>query len=283
MCSDSCDLNVVLLITQMWFEKVRKGIILLKVSAIGASPCHGGVVKGRCVVMGKPHPSHPFTKPHPMVYEPARTTQKFLSMDEILANEKSMFASWRDSLWIPSYESICVGFWRFPKGSLSSQWSSPEVISLVGIISSASLFDEGLSLKNFIRDSWVDGGGDFIQHEGFQALPKWRRSQKLGQHRSLYISQIVINDWKFPSPRPHRRCSQRLLPSRTVISVQPWIKFDECWWLSFWKWPAAVGVLQLNHCEHLGTGNKIKNEAPDCRMSLDLCAGAREQCFWTPI
>ena len=76
MCSDSCDLNVVLLITQMWFEKVRKGIILLKVSAIGASPCHGGVVKGRCVVMGKPHPSHPFTKPHPTVYEPARTTQK---------------------------------------------------------------------------------------------------------------------------------------------------------------------------------------------------------------
>ena len=29
--------------------------------------------------------------------------------------EKSMFAKWKGWLFIPSYESICVGFWRFPK------------------------------------------------------------------------------------------------------------------------------------------------------------------------
>ena len=31
----------------------------------------------------------------------------------------------------------------------------------------------------------MDGGGDFIQREVFQALPEGKRSQKLGQHRSL--------------------------------------------------------------------------------------------------
>ena len=36
-------------------------------------------------------------------------------MDEILVDEKSIFARWRGWLFIPSYESICVGFWRLPK------------------------------------------------------------------------------------------------------------------------------------------------------------------------
>ena len=30
----------------------------------------------------------------------------------------------------PSYESISVGFWRFPKGSSSSQWSSPPTLAI---------------------------------------------------------------------------------------------------------------------------------------------------------
>jgi hypothetical protein len=38
----------------------------------------------------------------------------------------------------------------------------------VGIISSTSSFYEGLSLKIFIQDSWMDKGGDFIQRENFQ-------------------------------------------------------------------------------------------------------------------
>jgi hypothetical protein len=42
--------------------------------------------------MGISHPSHPFTEPHPTVYETARATPKKLSMNEILAGEKSMFA-----------------------------------------------------------------------------------------------------------------------------------------------------------------------------------------------
>ena len=39
-------------------------------------------------------------------------------------------------------------------------------------------FNEVLSLKIFIWYSWLDGGGDFIQHEVFQALPEGTRSKK---------------------------------------------------------------------------------------------------------
>ena len=39
-------------------------------------PCHRGDVNGGCVVVGKPHPSHPFTKLHPTVYKTARAVQK---------------------------------------------------------------------------------------------------------------------------------------------------------------------------------------------------------------
>ena len=39
-------------------------------------PCHWGVVNRGCVVMGIPHPKHPFTAPHPTVYETARATRK---------------------------------------------------------------------------------------------------------------------------------------------------------------------------------------------------------------
>ena len=43
--------------------------------------------------------------------------KKKIWMDEILAEEKSMFTRWRGWLFISSYESICVWFWRFPKDS----------------------------------------------------------------------------------------------------------------------------------------------------------------------
>ena len=55
-----------------------------------------------------------------------RHPPKKLPTDGILADEKSMFARWRAWLFIPSYESIYVGFQRFPEGCLSSQWSSLE-------------------------------------------------------------------------------------------------------------------------------------------------------------
>ena len=55
----------------------------------------------------------------------------------------------------------------------------------------------------------MDGIGDFILREIFQALPKGRRNQKLGQHNNLYISQIVIDDQDLPNRRPDGRHSQR--------------------------------------------------------------------------
>jgi hypothetical protein len=42
--------------------------------------------------MGIPHPSHPFIESHPMVYKIARVAWKKLSINEILADEESMFA-----------------------------------------------------------------------------------------------------------------------------------------------------------------------------------------------
>ena len=37
----------------------------------GGGTCYWGAVNEGCVVMGKPHPSHPFAEPHPTVYETA--------------------------------------------------------------------------------------------------------------------------------------------------------------------------------------------------------------------
>ena len=47
----------------------------------------------------------------------------------------------------------------------------------------------------------MDGGGDFIQREIFQALLEGKRSQKPGRHRSLYISQVIIAGRDLPSAR----------------------------------------------------------------------------------
>ena len=48
------------------------------------------LVNGGCVVVGKPHPSHPCTKPHPAVYESARVVQKRLPMDENLGTWETL-------------------------------------------------------------------------------------------------------------------------------------------------------------------------------------------------
>ena len=50
----------------------------------------------------------------------------------------------------------------------------------IGTISRVSPFNEGSSLKNIILDSQVDGGGDFIQCGGFQALSGGKRKPKVG-------------------------------------------------------------------------------------------------------
>ena len=49
-------------------------------------------VNGGCVVVGKPHPRHPSTKPHPIVYKIAKATRKKLLTDENPTDESSMFA-----------------------------------------------------------------------------------------------------------------------------------------------------------------------------------------------
>ena len=45
-------------------------------------------MNGGCVVVGRPHPSHPFTSPHPTDYEIAQVAQIFFPTYEILADEK---------------------------------------------------------------------------------------------------------------------------------------------------------------------------------------------------
>ena len=71
-------------------------------------------MNGGCVVVGIPHPSLSFIEPHSTVYKTDPATWKYLLMDEILANEKLVFARWRGWSFIPSCESICVSFWRIP-------------------------------------------------------------------------------------------------------------------------------------------------------------------------
>jgi len=56
---------------------------------------------------------------------------KKLLTDKILVDENSTVMRWSGWLFIPSYESICVGFWRFLEGSLSFQWNSPPQVLLM--------------------------------------------------------------------------------------------------------------------------------------------------------
>jgi len=73
--------------------KSQRPVVMDKLSS---SACHRGTVNGGCVVVGRPHPSHTFIEPHPTVYEIAWATPKEQPpTDEILTDEKSMFASGR--------------------------------------------------------------------------------------------------------------------------------------------------------------------------------------------
>jgi hypothetical protein len=50
-------------------------------------------VNGGCGFVGIPHPSHPFTMPHPMVYKTSQATWKNLPKDEISSKDANlMFA-----------------------------------------------------------------------------------------------------------------------------------------------------------------------------------------------
>ena len=163
--------------------------------------CHWGIANEGCFIVGKPHPSHSFIEPYLTVYEIDWVARKKLMTDQISLDEKSTFVRQRGWIFIPSYESICVVKFHFISSSaikralelmasiLGSTFQNEEVgvrtPPPIGIISSASMFNEGLSLKISIQDLWVHGGGDFNHCEVFQALPEGNRSQVLGHHGSL--------------------------------------------------------------------------------------------------
>ena len=97
--------------------------------------------------------------------------KKQLLTYENLADEKSMFARWRDWLFIPSHERICLGFWRFLEGSLSSQWSYLQITcynSIQGIV------------------GWIWIGLDYTS-----SLPILK-SYKWGRRREKIIGEGVI-------------------------------------------------------------------------------------------
>jgi len=130
-------------------------------------PCHWGVVDGGCVVVCRPHPSHPFTKFHPTFNETAHATREKI---KIMTVEKSMSARWRGWLCHPITWELLCGILKVPVWFLKSPTEFP-----------ASPFDEGLSL-NIFHPRFVSG---WIRCEVFQALLEGGRSRNLGQHKRL--------------------------------------------------------------------------------------------------
>jgi hypothetical protein len=102
-------------------------------------------MNGRCGFVGKSHPSHPFTTPHPTVYETSQTSpkkfrrMKFQQMTNECLQDEAIDCS-------SSYMRAFV--WEF-EGFGRGRSSIPSV----GIISPTNPFNEELSLKNFILDS----------------------------------------------------------------------------------------------------------------------------------
>ena len=99
------------------------------------TPCHWGAMNGGCVVVGRPHPSHSFIESHPMVYKIVQVVQKnfwwmrfWWMKNQYLQDEGVDCLSHRMRAFVWDFEgslssqwssrSICVRFWRFPKGSV---------------------------------------------------------------------------------------------------------------------------------------------------------------------
>ena len=78
--------------------------------------CHSSAVNVGCVVVGKPHPSHPFIEPHPTIYEISRATRIFFFLiDEILVDEKNVYKMQRLIIHPTVYEHLW-GILRVPRG-----------------------------------------------------------------------------------------------------------------------------------------------------------------------
>jgi hypothetical protein len=106
--------------------------------------------------VGSPHPSHPFTTPHPTVYENSRRSGKKLPTDELTVDESQCL---QDEGVDCSSSCMRAFVWDL-EGSHSSQWSSRREGRGRGsnppigdIISYVSHVNEELSSKHFILDS----------------------------------------------------------------------------------------------------------------------------------
>ena len=94
-------------------------------------------------------------------------------------------------LFIPSYESICVGFWRFPKGSLSFQWSSLEDRGGGG--------DEGFPSSQFKIREWmeVEISSDV---KFFKLYPRKREAGSWGSLRTFKFIKSQLTTEIFLAP-----------------------------------------------------------------------------------
>ena len=60
-------------------------------------PCHRGALNEGCGFVGRPHPSHPFTAPHPTVYETSQVARK------------KMFDGWKINVCnMKGWQFICL-------------------------------------------------------------------------------------------------------------------------------------------------------------------------------
>ena len=80
-------------------------------------------------------------------------------------------------------------------------------------------------------------GGDFIQCEVIQALPEEKGNQKLGQHRSLSISQIVFDGRDLPSARVDGR----------VFTAPQWHRWVQIYEEALLAITFTFGVMKANY------------------------------------
>ena len=87
--------------------------------SLGWRPCYSGVMNEGCVVVGRPHPSHSLTEPHSTVYGTAHADCK-KDFRRMKLRRMKIQRVQDEGVDCSSHR---MRFWRFLKGSVSSQWS----------------------------------------------------------------------------------------------------------------------------------------------------------------
>ena len=80
---------------------------------------------GRCVAVGKPHPSLPFTEHHLTMYKIARATRRKLHTDENLADEKKHVCNMEGSIVHPIVRKHLCGILKNPSAECHWQLREP--------------------------------------------------------------------------------------------------------------------------------------------------------------